>query len=313
MNIQHLVNVSGGKDSTAVYLRAIKLGRPFRAAFADTDNEGQRVYDYVAELADKTGGPEVETVRADFSRQLAQHREYILQKWPDQGIPNEVVRQAAALHEPTGNPFLDLCISKGRFPSRMAQFCTEELKTIPITTQVVGPMLKAGPVLQWLGIRAEESANRAKQPRFNRRETGCHVWRPIFDWTVQQVWDQHRRHGIAPNPLYALGMGRVGCMPCINCRKSELRNIADLFPDHIDRTRSWEALVAAANKRGSETFFPAVTDPTDVDRPGTYSRIDILVEWSRTSRGRRQFDLFFQEQAGGGCNSELGLWERGAA
>jgi len=92
-------------------------------------------------------------------------------------------------------------------------------------------MLKAGPVLQWLGIRAEESANRAKQPRFNRHESGCQVWRPIFDWTVQQVWDQHRKHGIKPNPLYALGMGRVGCMPCINCRKSELRNIADLFPD----------------------------------------------------------------------------------
>lgn len=311
MNVQHLVNVSGGKDSTAVYLRAIELGRPFRAVFADTGNEDQRVYDYVAELAHKTGGPEVETVRADFTRQLAQHRDYILQKWPDQGIPDDVVRQAAALHEPTGNPFLDLCISKGRFPSRMAQFCTEELKTIPITTQVVGPMLKAGPVLQWLGIRAEESANRAKQPRFNRHESGCHVWRPIFDWTVQQVWDQHRRHGIAPNPLYALGMGRVGCMPCINCRKSELRNIADLFPDHIQRIREWEEVVASANKRRSATFFPAVTDPTDVDRPGTYSRIDTLVEWSRTSRGGRQFDLFFQQQAGGGCTSDLGLCERG--
>jgi len=194
----------------------------------------------------------------------------------------EVVRVAAALHEPTGNPFLDLCISKGRFPSRMAQFCTEELKTLPIVEHVVLPMLKAGPVLQWLGIRADESANRAKQPRFNRHESGSMVWRPIFDWSVEQVWAQHRRHGIAPNPLYALGMGRVGCMPCINCRKSELRNIADLFPDHIDRIRKWEEIVASANKRRSATFFPAVTDPTDVDRPGSYSRIDTLVEWSRT-------------------------------
>jgi 3'-phosphoadenosine 5'-phosphosulfate sulfotransferase (PAPS reductase)/FAD synthetase len=387
--IQHLVNVSGGKDSTAVYLRAIELGRPFRAVFADTGNEDQRVYDYVAELAHKTGGPEVETVRADFSRQLAQHREYLINEWPaeltagrpgkwsfrrrretqaefeelavavrtggtitwtmeptipkpDDGdvfdswrapIPDpngawvwtagfhpmsteeaaEVVRIAAALHEPTGNPFLDLCISKGRFPSRMAQFCTEELKTLPITTQVVGPMLKAGPVLQWLGIRAEESANRAKQARFNRHESGSMVWRPIFDWTIEQVWAQHRKHGIQPNPLYSLGMGRVGCMPCINCRKSELRNIADLFPGHIERIRQWEEVVASANKRRSATFFPAVTDPTDVERPGTYSRIDTLIEWSRTSRGGRQFDLFFQAQAGGGCTSDLGLCERSAA
>ena len=44
--VQHLVNVSGGKDSTAVYLRAIELGGPFRAVFADTGNEDQRVHDW---------------------------------------------------------------------------------------------------------------------------------------------------------------------------------------------------------------------------------------------------------------------------
>lgn len=77
--------------------------------------------------------------------------------------------------------------------------------------------------------------------------------------------------------------------------------------------RQWEEIVASANKRRSATFFPAVTDPTDVERPGTYSRIDTLVEWSRTSRGGRQFDLFFQAQAGGGCTSDLGLCERSAA
>ncbi|PBJ83738.1 phosphoadenosine phosphosulfate reductase [Lysobacteraceae bacterium NML93-0399] len=311
--IQHLVNVSGGKDSTAVYLRAMESGRTFRAVMADTGNEHEMTLEYVARLHERTGGPRVEIVRADFTRQLAQHREYLLREWPKQGIPEAIVQRAAELHEPTGNPFLDLCISKGRFPSRMAQFCTEELKTIPITTGPVAEMLTAGPVLQWLGIRAEESRNRAKQPLFNRHESGSMVWRPIFSWSVEDVWAQHRRHGLAPNPLYALGMGRVGCMPCINCRKDELRGIADQFPEHIDRIREWEQTLAEANKRGSATFFPAVTDPTDVDRPGTYSRIDTLVEWSRTSRGGRQFDLFFQQQGGGGCTSDLGLCEREAA
>lgn len=312
-SIQHLVNVSGGKDSTAVYLRAIELGRPFRAVFADTGNEDQRVYDYIAELSERTGGPEVETVRADFTRQLAQHRAYILERWPGEGIPDEIVQQAAALHEPTGNPFLDLCISKGRFPSNKAAFCTGELKEIPIVSQVVLPMLKQGSVLQWLGIRADESRNRATQARFNRHESGSMVWRPIFHWTVEDVWAQHRKHGIPPNPLYALGMGRVGCMPCINCRKSELRSIADLFPDHIERIRQWEKVVAAANKRRSATFFAPSKDSTDADTPGVYSSIDKVVEWSRTARGGRQFDLFFQAQAGGGCTSDLGLCERNAA
>jgi 3'-phosphoadenosine 5'-phosphosulfate sulfotransferase (PAPS reductase)/FAD synthetase len=173
-------------------------------------------------------------------------------------------------------------------------------------------MLKAGPVLQWLGIRADESRNRAKQPRYNRHESGSYVWRPIFRWTVEDVWAQHRKHGIRPNPLYALGMNRVGCMPCINCRKSELRNIADLFPEHIERIRRWEAIVSRASKSGASTFFNAGTDPTDADRPGAYSGIHTLVEWSRTARGGRQFDLFFQEQSGGGCSSDLALCEAAA-
>lgn len=306
--VQHLVSVSGGKDSTATYLRALELDRPFRAVFADTGNEHELTYEYVSRLAERTGGPVVEVVRADFTAGLARHRAYILAKWPEQGISDAIVQEAADLNTPTGNPYLDLCVLKGRFPSRKAQFCTEELKQIPITTEVVLPMLKNGPVLQWLGIRADESASRAKQPRFNRHDSGSYVWRPIFRWTVEDVWAQHRRHGLLPNPLYAKGFGRVGCMPCINCRKGEVRLIADLYPDHVARIRRWEAIVAAASKRRASTFFAGVTDPMDADREG-YAGIDTIVEWSRTGRGGRQFDVFFQAQAGGGCTSDLGLCE----
>ena len=308
MKAQHLVNVSGGKDSTATYLRAIESGRPFRAVFADTGNEHEATYEYIARLAERTGGPAVETVRADFTEAMARHRRYVLKKWPKEGIPEEVVRRAAALHEPTGNPFLDLCILKGRFPSRMAQFCTGELKEIPITTQVVLPMLKQGPLLQWLGIRAAESRNRANQPRFNRHESGSYLWRPIFRWSIEDVWAIHRRHGVEPNPLYALGMGRVGCMPCINCRKSELRAIADRFPEHVERIAEWEAVVSQVSKRQSATFFKAAVDPREMEQDG-YGGIQDVVLWSRTAHGGRQFDVFFQAQRGGGCSSDLGLCE----
>lgn len=321
--IQHLVSVSGGKDSTATYLLAIESGRPFRAVFADTGNEHEATYEYVATLHENTGGPKVEWVRADFSDRINAKRQFIAddqrngRNYGKPGAPsygrrirwtNAAKRRALALLRPTGNPYLDLCMWKGRFPSRRGQFCTSELKEIPITTQIVGPMLRAGPVLQWLGIRADESARRAKQPRYNRHESGSYVWRPIFGWTVDDVWKMHSRHGILPNPLYAQGMGRVGCMPCINCRKGELRAIADQFPDHIDRIREWEAIVATASKRGASTFFAAVTDPMDSQRDG-YAGIDTIVEWSRTQRGGRQRDIFFQAQAGGGCTSDLGLCE----
>jgi 3'-phosphoadenosine 5'-phosphosulfate sulfotransferase (PAPS reductase)/FAD synthetase len=309
MKVQHLISVSGGKDSTAVYLRAMESGRPFRAVFADTGNEHEAVYEYVNRLHERTGGPKVQTVVADFTRELAQHRDYILNKWPALGIAPDMVEEAAALNTPSGNPYLDLCVVKGRFPSRMAQFCTEELKSIPIIDQCVLPMLKDGPVLQWLGIRAEESARRAKQPRFNHHESGCYLWRPIFKWTLDDVWAIHKRHGLPRNPLYDMGFGRVGCMPCINCRKSELRNIADRFPEHIARIARWESIVAASNRRRGATFFAPRKDSTAADTPGLYPDINQVVEWSRTGRGGRQFDLFFQAQAGGGCTSDMALCE----
>lgn len=308
MAVQHIVNVSGGKDSTATYLRAIELGRPFTAVFADTGNEHEAVYEYIDRLPALAGGPPIRTVRADFTRQLARHKEYLLRVWPTEGIPNNVVQEAARLHEPTGNPYLDLCILKGRFPSRKAQFCTDELKVSPIIEQVILPALKNGPVLKWLGIRAEESIRRAKQPTYNRHECGCYVWRPIFRWSLADVWEIHKRHNVPRNPLYDMGMGRVGCMPCINCRKDELRSIADQFPEHVERIERWEAVVAAANKRQNATFFAPMKDAMDAEREG-YSGIRTVVEWSRTARGGRQRDLFFQAQTGGGCTSDLAVCE----
>ncbi|WP_167702307.1 phosphoadenosine phosphosulfate reductase family protein, partial [Xanthomonas axonopodis] len=132
LRVQHLVNVSGGKDSTALYLLAIESGRPFRAVFADTGNEHELTYEYVQRLHERTGGPRVEWVKADFHARMAKHRAYVLERWPRMGIPDALVQEAAQLHEPTGNPYLDLCITKGRFPSRMAQFCTSELKEFPM-------------------------------------------------------------------------------------------------------------------------------------------------------------------------------------
>ncbi len=311
---QHIVNVSGGKDSTATYLLAMERGVQFRAVMADTGNEHEWTMEYAQQLGQRTGGPEVEFVRADFTEDFARKRLYVLEKWAGKGVPNEVIERAArVLEKPTGIPFLDLCIWKGRFPSRMAQFCTDELKVVPITTQIILPALRTGRVLQWLGIRADESAKRAKDPRFNRHDCGCYLYRPLLRYTIEDVWAMHDKHGLKRNPLYDNGMGRVGCMLCMNCRKDEIREVSIRFPQHIDKLREWEWIVGQVSKRGLGTFFPAVTDPTDVDRPGTYAGIDTIVEWSRTARGGRQYAMFFDEQTGGGCSNDMGLCELVAA
>jgi 3'-phosphoadenosine 5'-phosphosulfate sulfotransferase (PAPS reductase)/FAD synthetase len=301
---QHLVSVSGGKDSTATYLLAMESGRPFRAVFADTGNEHELTYEYISRLPERTGGPKIEVVRADFSADLAERRVYVLEHWPNEGISDDIVQRAADLLKPSGFPFLDLCMVKQRFPSSQAQFCTEELKQIPIATQMVGPMLRNAPVLQWLGIRSEESKRRARQPRFNHDESGSMVWRPIFDWVEADVWAMHRRHALHPNPLYALDFGRVGCRACINSKKKEVYLWATRFPIVIDVIREWEFIVAAVSKRLGASWFAPIN--------GDVLPIDQVVEWSKTTRGGRQYAMFFDQQPGGGCSSDHGLCERAA-
>lgn len=310
-NLQNIVSVSGGKDSTATYLRAIQMGVPFRAVMADTGNEHPITLETVENLPKVTGGPAVEIIKADFTKDFERKRKYITEKWPDKGVPPHVVERALGALHPTGNPFLDLCMIKGRFPSSKAQFCTEELKAHPINMRVIFPALKNGPVLQWHGVRGTESARRARLPRVQRDDTGAVIWRPIYFYTVNDVFALHRKFGVPPNPLYTMGMGRVGCMPCINCAKDELANIATRFAEHIDKVRSWEALVSNVCRRGSATFFPSNVDPLascDDEISHTTHGIDRAVAWSKTSRGGTQYDIFSQGEPPM-CSSKYGLCE----
>lgn len=128
MTVQHIVSISGGKDSTATYLLAIERGRPFRAVWADTGHEHPITVEYVRTLHERTGGPKVERVAADFTRQMAGKQKFIEAKRAEHGIPAQRIERTLAILRPTGNPFLDLCLWKGRFPSSQAQFCTSELK-----------------------------------------------------------------------------------------------------------------------------------------------------------------------------------------
>ncbi|TQK41946.1 phosphoadenosine phosphosulfate reductase family protein [Brevibacillus sp. AG162] len=214
-----------------------------------------------------------------------------------------VVERALTVLHPTGIPFLDLCLWKGRFPSTKARFCTQFLKVEVIQEQVYEPLLLEGnDIVSWQGVRAEESRARANLPE-REDGKGFSVYRPLIHWKVDDVFEMHRRHGIDPNPLYKLGMGRVGCMPCINCSKSELFEIARRFPEEIARVAEWEQLVKLASKRGAATFFPTAH--------GQGNGIHEWVDWSKTSYGGKQLDLVkaIEFENVPACSSAYGLCE----
>lgn len=321
MSVRHVVSVSGGKDSTATLLIALeRFGRErVTPIFCDTGNEHQAVYDYLAYL-ESALDVRIERLRADFSAEFARKRMFIARDQrparDDHGRrlrwSNRRKREALTVLRPTGNPFLDLCLLKGRFPSRAAQFCTERLKRDPAVEFQLALIDAEYHVVSWQGIRRDESQRRRNALRFERLAPRLDVYRPIVDWTAQQVFEFCASRGIRPNPLYLQGMGRVGCMPCINASKAEIAEIARRFPEHVERIAAWERLVSAGCKHGFSSFFHKIEKPGADREQFDRNRVESIVMWARTTRGGRQFDLLEALAPSAGCASSYGLCE-GAA
>jgi 3'-phosphoadenosine 5'-phosphosulfate sulfotransferase (PAPS reductase)/FAD synthetase len=321
MSIIHVVSVSGGKDSAATLLLAIeRFGvHRVRGIFCDTGNEHQAVYEYLDYLQLATG-VHIERLKADFSGEIARKRMFIARdKRTRRGADgrkvrwtNKAKRRALAVLRPTGNPFLDLCMWKGRFPSRKAQFCTEHLKrNMAVEYQL--DLAEAGhTVISWQGVRRDESLNRKNAKSFERIGPGMFAYRPLVDWAAADVFAYCASRHIQPNPLYRQGMTRVGCMPCINVNKAELMQIASRFIEHIGRIYTWEQIVAACSKRQAATFIPAPGRGKAITDKQAYAKengIWSVVTWSKTSRGGKQFSLLTALDEPTACSSAYGLCE----
>lgn len=315
--IKHVVSVSGGKDSAATLLIAMENcpRDSIVPIFCDTGNEHQAVYDYLAYL-EQALDITIVRLKADFTEHIARKRMFIARdqrkgrkngkrlRWS-----NKAKRRALAALHPTGNPFLDLCMWKGRFPSRKAQFCTEELKrNMAVAFQL--DLIDAGhQVLSWQGVRRDESLNRRNAKKSERVGGGLWIFRPIVEWTAVQVFDYCASRGIQPNPLYKQGMSRVGCMPCINVNKAELRQIATRFPDHVEKISKWEWLVSQCTKRGFSTMCGDKHDAKDRRIIFADLNIHARIDWANTARGGRQRDMLFALDEQSVCSSAYGLCE----
>lgn len=312
--INNIVSVSGGKDSTAALLMAIALETEnLSAVFADTGNEHELTYEYVHYL-ERATGIKIQWVKADFSEQIANKRKYIAEKWPipnkhyPEGIRQDVIQSALSILQPTGNPYLDLCLWKGRFPSTKAQFCTHELKIAPVFLQCFFPKLDNGEVIySWQGVRRDESLNRRYLPEFEEVGGGLFNYRPILKWPAIETFETMKYFGIKPNPLYAQGCNRVGCF-CINQRKKETLNWSVRWPEHIERIAEWERIVSQASKRQYVTFFSTsheegLTDAQYFEK----GNIHKVVEWSKTTRGGVHYDLLGGLIDSKECASSYGL------
>lgn len=269
-------SISGGKDSAATSLYLTELGIEHRRVFADTRWESRLTYEYLHGELERVLGP-IEVVCSESG-----------------GMP-------------------DLVRKKGMFPSRLARFCTQELKVRPIRDYLARLQDETGrETVNVVGIRWGESKARARMPEWERNDYfRSDTWRPILAWSEADVIAIHQRHGLRPNPLYLRGASRVGCWPCIFSRKAEIRLIADADAARVDELRGLEAEVQEqARKRYAargETFESlGYSPPTFFHKHDACARtrnvsIDDVVTWSRTSHGGKQLEMFAPPRSELGC------------
>jgi len=184
---------------------------------------------------------------------------------------------------------------KGWFPDRRTQFCTHHLKLLP-QVRWIKANLHGQEFTRYTGVRRDESQNRKNRQPIEWDDCfGCPLHHPLVDWTKQMAFDFVRAHDEPINPLYLLGFNRVGCAPCINANKQDIRNWAKRFPEMIDKIRDWEMRV------GKTFFRPA-------KKGGSIRWIDDVVRWAMTEHGGKQFslDVLFEPAA---CDSDYGLCE----
>lgn len=263
-----VASISGGKDSAAMSLYLTELGIEHDRVFMDTGWEHEGTYAYLrGPLAEKLG-------------------------------PITWLEPKRKMEE--------LVLHKGMFPSRVRRFCTQELKVFPMQRHIKALQDAGDDVINTVGIRAGESESRSKMPEWEWQDGfDCEVWRPLIAWSEQHVIDIHTRHGLRPNPLYMKGASRVGCWPCIYARKEEVRLIAEIDPGRIGKIRELESLVTLRARKRADGSDAVVYDrawfQAKNGSSGEVWPIDKVVEWSKTSRGGRQFELFAAGERDAGC------------
>lgn len=279
-----IVQFSGGKDSQACLIWAVKKYGKERitAVFCDTGWEHEITYKHIDDIC-KNLGVNLIVLRNN--------------KYKD---------------------FVDMSIKKSRFPSTMRRFCTSELKIVPMIDYILSHD-ESFIIIQ--GIRGAESEKRSKlevecsyfKEYFNEdvknlyhkkavkewcKTHDASVLRPIFHWTAQQVIDYILGNDQRPNPLYERGFSRVGCFPCIMCRKREVQLISK------DEWAS-RRLIEAERKMSEETpkgssFFPPTYIPKRFCANGIFPTVHEVFEY--VNRNDVEIDMF-EPDGGYSCMS----------
>ena len=221
-NLHLVINFSGGKDSSAMlhYLCTKYPDIPKSVVLADTGWEHKGIKEWSEKLV------------ARYNLKL------------------HVVRSQT-------KDFISMVRNRGMFPSAKYRQCTSDLKRAPIQKWIRNNIdTSDGTVIvNCMGIRAQESIQRSKQPRLARRNGECNSirtiwqWQPIKDWTTDDVVSYLEGNNIPLHPAYDY-LPRLSCRMCIFNTDKQILAIKRNDPETFDIIANLEKEIGFTMKNG---------------------------------------------------------------
>lgn len=230
-NVALVVNHSGGKDSQRMLGAVCEQfpGLPIYVVMADTG------FEHVKPIS-----------AVDWARAAAARFE----------LPLTVVRNP-------NKTYLEMVERRGKFPSPSCRQCTSDLKRDPVAKFI--RTLPHRVIVNCTGIRAEESAARAKQKpwkldrRLSRAGRVVWQWMPIFEETLTQVlrwhWDNAQPLHPVYVPEYHCDGTKGGWLRRFSCRLCIFATTEDLHAIHTHDREAFE-IVAQLEERIGFTMRP---------------------------------------------------------
>jgi 3'-phosphoadenosine 5'-phosphosulfate sulfotransferase (PAPS reductase)/FAD synthetase len=210
-------SISGGKDSTAALQGATELldqlGHPPERRIAIHADLGRAEW--------RSTPSTVEAVARRFNLKLIVVRHG----------KHDMVSRWEARFEEGKRRYINLEVFNliGPWSSASLRFCTSELKQQVIARQLQ-KMFPGQQVISVVGIRREESTNRAQapiykpEPRWARNDGfSMLTWHPALDWKADEVFYRHHAFGLPLHEAYtAYGVSRLSCAFCVLASRGDL-------------------------------------------------------------------------------------------
>lgn len=244
-----IIAFSGGKDSVAMVLYLLfDLMIPkerIELHHHDVDGHGGNLFDWAC--------------TPSYCQSFADAFELpIIFSWRTGGIKREILRTEEGLQSVCfdNGSIVELESRKGsstrhKFPAVSAdlrtRWCSSVAK-IDVLSRVINNTISDGKVLVLTGERRQESTNRSKYAEFEKyrshtKKRDAWQWRPVIDFTENQVWDIYRKHKVQPHPCYMLGWSRCSCQTCIFSSPNTWASIEQISPEKIEELDALETLI----------------------------------------------------------------------